>query len=58
MVVRFSDRDPMVLRSLTGRVVALGDILTVREFGASGAVTVEARSVVHLPDAHVSAAIG
>jgi DtxR family transcriptional regulator, Mn-dependent transcriptional regulator len=56
-VVRVSDRDPAVLRLLTDRGIGLGDVLEVREVSASGAVTVAARSGVHLLDAHVTAAI-
>lgn len=56
-VVRVSDRDPGVLRLLTERGVALGDVLEVRQVRAGGAVTVQAASGVHLLDAHVTAAI-
>src|ERR1017187_4061784 len=56
-VVRVSDRDPEVLRFLTGRGIALGDILEVREVGSGGAVTVQARSGAHRLDARVTAAI-
>jgi DtxR family Mn-dependent transcriptional regulator len=56
-VVRVSDRDPQVLRLLTDRGIALGDILEVREVGPSGAVTVQTRSGVHLLDGLVTAAI-
>ena len=56
-VARVSDRDPAVLRFLTDRGIALGDILEVREVHPSGAVTVQARSGVHLLDAPVTAAI-
>lgn len=56
-VVRVSDRDPGVLRWLTGHGIALGDLLQVRQVRPGGAVTVEAASGVHLLDAHVTAAI-
>ena len=56
-VVRVSDRDPGVLRSLTDRGIALGDLLEIRQVRADGAVTVEAASGVHLLDAGVTAAI-
>ena len=56
-VARVSDRDPRVLRFLTDRGIALGDILKVREVRPGGAVTVQARSGVHLLDAPVAAAI-
>ena len=56
-VARVSDRDPAVLRFLTARGIALGDILEVREVGPGGAVTVQARSGLHLLDVPVTAAI-
>ena len=56
-VVRVSDRDPGVLRWLTDRGIALGDVLDVRHVHPGGAVTVAARSGVHELDAHVTAAI-
>ena len=56
-VARVSDRDPAVLRFLTARSIALGDVLEVREAGPGGAVTVWARSGVHLLDAPLAAAI-
>ena len=56
-LVRVSDRDPEVLRFLTGRGIALGDILQVREVSPSGAVTVQARSGVHRLDSPVTAAM-
>jgi DtxR family transcriptional regulator, Mn-dependent transcriptional regulator len=56
-VIRVSDRDPSVLRLLTDRGIALGDVLEVREVSPGGTVTVEARSGVHVLDAHVTAAI-
>jgi DtxR family Mn-dependent transcriptional regulator len=56
-VVRVSDRDPDVLRLLTGHGVALGDDLYIRDIHPSGAVTVGVRSGVHVLDAHVVAAI-
>ena len=43
-VTRVSDRDPGVLRFLTDRGIALGDILEVGEVRPGGAVTVQARS--------------
>ncbi len=56
-VTRVSDRDPAVLRFLTARGIALGDVLEVREVHPGGAVTVQARSGTHLLDAGVTAAI-
>jgi DtxR family transcriptional regulator, Mn-dependent transcriptional regulator len=56
-VVRVSDRDPAVLRLLTDHGVALGDSLNIKDVHASGAVTVDVGSGVHLLDAHVVAAI-
>jgi DtxR family Mn-dependent transcriptional regulator len=56
-VARVSDRDPAVLRFLTARGIALGDILEIREVRPGGAVTVAARSGVHLLEAAVTAAI-
>ena len=56
-VARGSDREPAVLRFLTARDIALGDILQIREVHPGGAVTVTARSGVHLLDAAVTAAI-
>jgi len=56
-VVRVSDRDPEVLRFLTGRGIGLGDTLEIREVHPSGAVTVQARSGAHLLDARATAAI-
>ena len=56
-VARVSDRDPGVLRFLTARGIALGDVLEVREVRPGGAVTVQVRSGVHLLDAAVTAAI-
>ena len=55
--MRVSDRDPEVLRLLTDHGIALGDSLYVRDVHASGAVTVDVGSGVHLLDAHVVAAI-
>ena len=55
-VARVSDRDPGVLRLLTGRGIALGDVLEVRQVRAGGAVTVQTASGVHRLDAHVTAA--
>ena len=56
-VARVSDRDPAVLRLLTGRGIALGDVLQVQQVHPGGAVTVQMRSGVHLLDAPVTAAI-
>jgi DtxR family Mn-dependent transcriptional regulator len=56
-VTRVSDRDPAVLRFLTARGIALGDVLAVREVRPGGAVTVQARSGTHLLSAAVTAAI-
>lgn len=56
-VVRVSDRDPGVLRSLADRGITLGDLLEIKQVGADGAVTVQAATGVHLLDAHVTAAI-
>jgi DtxR family transcriptional regulator, Mn-dependent transcriptional regulator len=56
-VVRVSDRDPAVLRLLTDRGIALGDVLEVRQVSSGGALTVAARSGLHLLDPHVTAAI-
>ena len=56
-VARVSDRDPAILRFLTDRGIALGDVLEVREVGPAGAVTVQARSGTHLLDPRVAAAI-
>ncbi len=56
-VARVSDRDPAILRFLTARGIALGDILEVRDARPGGGVTVAARSGVHLLDAAVTAAI-
>jgi DtxR family Mn-dependent transcriptional regulator len=56
-VARVSDRDPAVLRFLTDRGIALGDVLEVREVRPGGAVIVQAPSGTHLLDAHVTAAI-
>ena len=56
-LVRVSDRDPEVLRLLTGHGVALGDSLHITDVHPSGAVTVDVRSGAHLLDAHVVAAI-
>jgi DtxR family Mn-dependent transcriptional regulator len=56
-VARVSDRDPRVLRFLTDRGIALGDILEVREVRPGGAVAVQTPSGVHLLDATVTAAI-
>jgi DtxR family Mn-dependent transcriptional regulator len=56
-LVRVSDRDPEVLRLLTGHGVKLGDSLHIRDVHPSGAVTVGVRSGVHLLDAHVVGAI-
>jgi DtxR family Mn-dependent transcriptional regulator len=56
-VTRVSDRDPAILRFLTARGIALGDVLEVREVRPGGAVTVRARSGTHLLSAAVTAAI-
>jgi DtxR family transcriptional regulator, Mn-dependent transcriptional regulator len=56
-VTRVSDRDPAVLRLLTGRGIALGDLLEVTQVSSGGAVTVRAPSGVHVLDPHVTAAI-
>jgi len=56
-LVRVSDRDPSVLRLLTGYGVALGDDLRVSDTDPSGAMTVDVRSGVHRLPAHVVAAI-
>lgn len=56
-VARVSDRDPRVLRLLSERGIALGDVLEVSEAGAGGAVRVRARSGVHDLDAAVAGAI-
>jgi DtxR family Mn-dependent transcriptional regulator len=56
-VTRVSDRDPAILRFLTARGIALGDVLEVREVHPGGAVTVQARSGPHLLSAAVTAAI-
>ena len=56
-VVRVSDRDPGVLRLLTERGIALGDVPGVRQVRAGGAVTVAAASGVHRLGAHVAAAV-
>jgi DtxR family transcriptional regulator, Mn-dependent transcriptional regulator len=56
-VARVSDRDPAILRFLTARGIALGDMLEVKEARPGGAVTVRARSGTHLLDAAVTAAI-
>jgi DtxR family Mn-dependent transcriptional regulator len=56
-VLRVSDRDPGVLRFLSGRGIALGDVLEVRYAGHGGTVSVRAGSGVHLLDAAVAAAI-
>jgi DtxR family transcriptional regulator, Mn-dependent transcriptional regulator len=56
-LVRVSDRDPAVLRLLTGYGVALGDDLRVSDTDPSGAMTVDVRSGVHRLAAHVVAAI-
>ena len=56
-VARVSDRDPAILRFLTARGIALGDVLEVRQVGPGGAVTVQVRSGVHLLEAPVAAAI-
>jgi DtxR family Mn-dependent transcriptional regulator len=56
-LVRVSDRDPEVLRLLTGHGVGLGDSLHIRDVHPGGAVTVGVRSGLHLLDAHVVGAI-
>jgi DtxR family Mn-dependent transcriptional regulator len=56
-LVRVCDRDPAVLRLLTGYGVALGDDLYVADTVPGGAVTVDVRSGVHRLDAQVVAAI-
>jgi DtxR family Mn-dependent transcriptional regulator len=56
-VTRVSDRDPGILRFLSERGIALGDVLEIRQVRPGGAVTVAARSGVHLLDAAVAAAI-
>lgn len=56
-VVRVSDRDPAVLRSLTERGIALGDVLTVSGVRPGGTVAVAVRFGTHLLDPHVTAAI-
>ncbi len=56
-VTRVSDRDPAVLRFLTARGIALGDVLEVREVRPGGGITVQARSGTHLLSAAVAAAI-
>jgi DtxR family Mn-dependent transcriptional regulator len=56
-VARVSDRNPGILRYLSERGIALGDILEIRQVHPGGAVTVRARSGVHLLDATVAAAI-
>ncbi len=56
-VARVSDRDPRILRYLSERGIALGDILEIRQVHPDGAVTVRAPSGVHLLDASVAAAI-
>ena len=56
-VVRVSDRDPEVLRSLTACGVALGDDLHVRDIDPGGTVTVAVRSELRRLDAHAVAAI-
>jgi DtxR family Mn-dependent transcriptional regulator len=56
-VARVSDRNPGILRYLSERGITLGDILEIRQVHPGGAVTVLARSGVHLLDATVAAAI-
>ena len=56
-MARVSDRDPAILRFLTDRGIAPGDVLEVRQVGPGGAVTVQARSGTHLLGAPVAAAI-
>jgi DtxR family Mn-dependent transcriptional regulator len=56
-VARVSDRDERILRFLSERGIALGDVLEVRHVRLGGAVTVQARSGVHLLDAAVAAAM-
>ena len=56
-MLRVSDRDPDVLRSLSGQGIALGDVLEVRHVGPGGMVSVQAPSGVHLLDAAVAAAV-
>src|ERR1700730_12302845 len=54
-VARVSDRNPGILRYLSERGIALGDILEIRQVHPDGAVTVQAPSGVHLLDASVAA---
>jgi DtxR family Mn-dependent transcriptional regulator len=56
-VARVSDRNPGILRYLSERGIALGDILEIQQVRPGGAVTVRARSGLHLLDATVAAAI-
>jgi DtxR family Mn-dependent transcriptional regulator len=56
-LVRVSDRDPAVLRLLTGYGLALGDDLRVSDTDPSGGMTIAVRSGVHRLPAHVVAAI-
>lgn len=56
-VVRVSDRNPGILRFLSDRGIALGDVLEIRQIHPGGAVTVQARSGVHALGAAVAAAI-
>lgn len=56
-LVRVCDRDPAVLRLLTGYGVELGDDIYVTDTAPGGVVTVDVRSGVHRLDAHVVAAI-
>ena len=56
-MARVSDRDPAVLRFLTARGIAFGDVLEVTQVRPGGAVTVRARSGTYLLDAAVTAAI-
>jgi DtxR family transcriptional regulator, Mn-dependent transcriptional regulator len=56
-VTRVSDRDPRILRLLSERGIALGDVLEVRQVGPDGDVTVRAPSGTHRLDAAVAAAI-
>jgi len=56
-VTRVSDRDPVVLRFLTARGIALGDVLEIKKIRSGGAVTVQAPSGTHLLGSAVTAAI-
>lgn len=56
-VARVSDRDPGILRHLSERGIALGDIVEVRQVRPGGAVVVQARSGMHELRATVAAAI-